>query len=69
MRGDPVDAKSDIYSIGVLLYELLTSDRPYRLKVGASRNMLEQAIADAEVQRPSRQTTPQAAARRGKTLD
>jgi serine/threonine protein kinase/TolB-like protein/Tfp pilus assembly protein PilF len=65
VRGDPVGPKSDIYSLGVLLFELLAGDRPYRIKAGASRSMLEQAIALAEVQRPSTQTTPEAAAKRG----
>jgi serine/threonine protein kinase/Tfp pilus assembly protein PilF len=69
VRGDPVDAKSDIYSLGVLLFELLTGDRPYRLKAGASRSMLEQAIAVAEVPRPSSQTTPEAGSRRAVTQD
>src|SRR5580693_8647487 len=64
VRGDPVGPKSDIYSLGVLLFELLAGDRPYRIKAGASRSMLEQAIALAEVQRPSTQTTPEAATRR-----
>jgi TolB-like protein/Flp pilus assembly protein TadD len=69
IRGDAVDAKSDIYSIGVLLYELLSGERPYRLKAGASRSILEQAIADADVRRPSLQTTVEAAARRGAGQD
>jgi serine/threonine protein kinase/TolB-like protein/Flp pilus assembly protein TadD len=69
VRGDPVGPKSDIYSLGVLLFELLAGDRPYRLKGSASRSMLEQAIADAEVQRPSTRTTPEAAARRAVSQD
>ena len=67
IRGDPVTAKSDIYSLGVVLFELLTGDRPYRLNAGASRAILEHAIAAAEVRKPSTQIVQEAWGARGVT--
>jgi serine/threonine protein kinase/tetratricopeptide (TPR) repeat protein len=67
IRGDPITAKSDIYSLGVVLFELLTGDRPYRLNAGASRAILEHAIAAAEVRKPSTQIVKQAWGARGVT--
>jgi len=69
IRGDPVTAKSDIYSLGVVLFELLTGDRPYRLNAGASRALLEHAIAAAEVRKPSTQIVQEAWGVRGVTQE
>jgi serine/threonine protein kinase/Tfp pilus assembly protein PilF len=67
MRGDPVDGKSDIYSLGVVLFEILTGARPYRLNAGASQTVLEHAIAAAEVHKPSTQLVKEAWSTRATT--
>jgi serine/threonine-protein kinase len=44
IRGEPIGTASDVYSLGVVTYELLAGAKPYRLKRGSAAE-LEQSIA------------------------
>lgn len=49
IRGEPMGTASDVYSLGVVAYELLAEAKPYQLKRGGVVS-LEAAIATIEVQ-------------------
>ena len=48
IRGEPIGTASDVYSLGVVTYELLTEAKPYQLK-RESAAALEEAIASVDV--------------------
>ena len=52
MRGNSITTATDVYSLGVVLYELLSGHRPYRLKENTPVE-IERAICEQEPEPPS----------------
>ena len=53
IRGDAIGTASDIYSLGVVLFEVLAGARPYRLNSALGAAALAEAIARVEAPRAS----------------
>src|SRR4051812_7499768 len=53
VKGEAITTASDVYSLGVLLYELLAGRSPYQVAEGAPPYELERAINEQEPERPS----------------
>lgn len=52
VRGETITTASDVYSLGVILYELLTGHRPYRFK-SHRPDEIARVICEEEPERPS----------------
>jgi eukaryotic-like serine/threonine-protein kinase len=52
LGGERVTTVSDVYALGVLLYELLADDHPYEL-TGKSPGEVRQIVADTDIAKPS----------------
>jgi len=56
VRGQSITVASDVYSLAVILYELLTGERPYKLK-NYSPSEIQDLVCSQEVAAPSSRVT------------
>ena len=52
VKGEPITTASDVYSLGVVLYELLTGKHPYR-RMNSTPQEIAHAVCEVEPPRPS----------------
>lgn len=52
LRGEPISTASDIYSLGIVLYELLTTHRPFHFKSNKIEEIIKN-VSESEPPRPS----------------
>ena len=60
IRGEPISQATDIHGLGLLLYEIVTGSKPYR--VGSSRAEAERVVCETDPALPSVAATADAAA-------